>query len=162
MESEDGERLERLEEVLPELSEAGPAGPSLWVPAVRLLGRSLGDEAFLTLARWIHAPGRSFRIEDERLPFGSPPGRMLPASLPQIEARAVARAVLAAAIPSGSVARVRADLFRRRIEKGALELAEARLVLVAASLEDRRWQLPGMVPGTPEAAFAAKARSPRR
>jgi hypothetical protein len=121
-------------------------GPHLWVPAFRLLGSVPGDEALKRLCEWIHAAppdvtGGKIPVDQEARAWG--------ASVPEAEARRLARAVLLAVHNPASAARLNALLLRQRVLDTEVEVSEPRLVMVPFVLEDKSLSVEGLTPGVP-------------
>lgn len=104
-----------------------PRGPSLFVPALRLLGTELGDTAFRELVEWVHGAG--LVLESEKVPLGARP-ELLSASLTADEARELLPWVLWGMNGKTSAARLSTLSLKQSIEAAKLEAGEPRLVMI--------------------------------
>jgi hypothetical protein len=102
-----------------------PKGDRLWVPAFRLLGTEMGDEAFKKLAEWIHASPPA--TVDEKLPLGGRPV-CHGVSLPEPDARALGRFVLLGLHGAPSAARLNTLLLKRALVSAEVSLTDPALV----------------------------------
>ena len=104
-----------------------PAGEFLWVPALRLLGTEVGDEAFKDLVEWVHAAG--LQSVDEKIPLGGRPVAW-GAALSEAEARELLPFVLMALHGKPSAARLNTLLLQRAVSKARLTPRDPRLVMI--------------------------------
>jgi len=100
-------------------------GDSLWVPASRLLGTPIGDQAFKDLCESIHR--RPPAVSQGKIPLGRK-FRSWGVSLPEAEARRLARFVLMGQHSKASAARLNGLLVRRGVLDAELGVSEPRLV----------------------------------
>jgi predicted RNA-binding Zn-ribbon protein involved in translation (DUF1610 family) len=123
-------RLEDYARILfPQVMPPGfaPRGSHFWVPAFRLLGTEIGDEAFQELVQWIH--GAALEVEEAKIPLGGT-CTAWPASLDEGEAREAAAFVPLSLHGKASAARLNTMLVTRAVQKAKLMLSLPRLVMV--------------------------------
>lgn len=118
-----------------------PRGDRLFVPAWRLLTTEAGDETFADLARDLHV--REWQWTPDRVDLGARP-RFVPATLPETEARALARATLFSVHSKTSAARLNTLLVKRTLFDAALKTGGGTLALLAFKDEGARWTRPGV------------------
>jgi hypothetical protein len=104
-----------------------PRGEHLWVPAFRLLGTEIGDEAFKDVAEWVHAAGLE-RVP-EKIPLGGRPVTW-GASLSEAEARELLPFVLMGLHGKTSAARLNTMLLQRAVTRARLTPSEPELAMV--------------------------------
>lgn len=128
-----GAPIDRLEDYARALFPRDPppgfhlSGGHLWVPAFRLLGTEMGDEAFKQLAEWIH--GAQLEVALGKVPVGGRP-ILWGVSVPEDQARALGPFVLFGLHGKPSAARLNTLLVKKAIEGAKVALSGATLVLV--------------------------------
>jgi hypothetical protein len=128
-----GAPARRLDEYVKALFPQGPppglhvTGSQLFVPAVRLLGTEMGDEAFQRLVEWIH--GAAPDVQPGKVPLGGRPV-LWGASVSEEEAVALAPLVLFGIHGKPSAARLNTMLVKKAIQDAKLTLTAATLVLL--------------------------------
>ncbi len=103
------------------------AGPHLWVPAFRLLGTVVGDQAFKGLLEWVHAA--RLDVDEEKIPVGS---RAVSwgVTVGEDAARALAPFVLLGLHGKASAARLNTLLLKKAIQGAAVAVSRPTLVMV--------------------------------
>jgi hypothetical protein len=117
-----------------------PAGAHLWIPAVRLLGTQAGDAETKDLLEWIHQNPPT--VHDGKLPLGGQPV-LWSVSLPEEDARELARFALLGLHGKASAARLNTMLVKSAVQQAKLTLANPRLVLVPFSRQADRLVIEG-------------------
>ncbi len=135
----DGDAVETLDEWLEMAFPAGrpprfePSGRHLWVPAVKLIGSAVGDQALKDLTAWIH--GAALDVVERKVPHDAR-SSFMDVSVSEEQARELARFTLLGLHNKPSAARLNVLLVRRTCLDLELELSEPRLVLVPFGREE--------------------------
>jgi len=141
-----GKKLRSLEDyaraLFPQAQPPGfkPAGPYLWIPAVRVLGTQAGDAETKDLLEWIHQDPPT--VHEGKLPLGGHPV-LWNVSLPEADARELARFALLGLHPKASAARLNTMLVKSAVQDAKLTLSNPRLVLVPFVRQDDRLVIEG-------------------
>jgi predicted RNA-binding Zn-ribbon protein involved in translation (DUF1610 family) len=104
-----------------------PTGPRLFVPAFRLLGTGIGDQAFQRLVEWIHAA--SPPTVDSKVPLGGRP-TFASVTVSEADAREIAPFVFFGLHSKAAAARLTTLLLRKGLQDARTTLRDPRLVWV--------------------------------
>jgi hypothetical protein len=110
-----------------------PAGAHLWIPAVRLFGTQAGDREGKDLLECMHAQPPA--VHEGKLPLGGHPV-FWSVSLPEEDARELARFALLGLHGKASGARLNTLLVKNAVQDAKLTLSNPRLVLVPFARKD--------------------------